>query len=99
MTAAVLGALGLAHTLGLGLGLALTLGLALADGLGAGVTGEAAAQVGVVNTLVSIDTCPLRARVRPSTTAPVVTEMEVSAMTVPVKRDPVPSAAELPTCQ
>jgi hypothetical protein len=42
---------------------------------------------------------PFRARARPSTVVPVVTVTEVSAMIVPTNSEPVPSVAELPTCQ
>jgi hypothetical protein len=52
-----------------------------------------------VNALVSSDTWPLRARARPSTVTPVVTVIDVRAMIVPLNTDPVPSVAELPTCQ
>jgi hypothetical protein len=41
----------------------------------------------------------LRASARPSTVVPVVTEIDVNAMIVPVKEDVVPNVAELPTCQ
>lgn len=48
---------------------------------------------------VSRVTAPFRARVRPFTVTPVVTVIEVSARMLPTKLDPVPSVAELPTCQ
>ena len=48
---------------------------------------------------VSSVTAPFRASTRPSTVAPVVTVMLVSARIVPRKLEPVPSVAELPTCQ
>ena len=44
-------------------------------------------------------TAPLRARARPTTTVFVVTVIDVRAMIVPSKLEPVPSVAELPTCQ
>ena len=54
---------------------------------------------GAVKVLLSSDTWPLRASARPSTSVPVVTEIDVSAMIVPTKVDVVPRVAELPTCQ
>ena len=53
----------------------------------------------VVIVSVSSVTPPLRASTRPSTVTPVVTVMLVSARIVPMNVDPVPSVAELPTCQ
>jgi hypothetical protein len=44
-------------------------------------------------------TAPVRAIACPSTVTPVVTVTEASAMIVPLKVDPVPSVAELATCQ
>ena len=44
-------------------------------------------------------TVPFRARTRPSTVTPVVTVMLCSAMIVPRNVEPVPSVAELVTCQ
>ena len=44
-------------------------------------------------------TAPLRASTRPSIVTPVVTVMLVSARMLPRKVEPVPSVAELPTCQ
>jgi hypothetical protein len=57
--------------------------------------------VQLVGTKVSLSsvTAPLRASTRPSTVTPVVTVAEVRAMSVPTKPEPVPSVAELPTCQ
>ena len=55
--------------------------------------------VGLVMTLVSSVTAPLRASRRPTTRAPVVAVMLVLARTVPTNLDPVPNVAELPTCQ
>src|SRR5438270_6767487 len=60
------------------------------------VAGE---QLGLVMVLVSRVTAPLRASVRPSTVAPVVTVMEVNARMLPRNVEPVPSVAELPICQ
>ena len=57
------------------------------------------AQAGRVIVLVSSVTAPLRARTRPSTVAAVVRVMEVSARIEPRNAEPVPSVAELPTCQ
>jgi hypothetical protein len=69
-----------------------------AVGVGVGV-GVAAAHVERVIVSVSSVTAPLRASTRPSTVVPVVTVMLVSAMMVPRNVEPVPSVAELPTCQ
>jgi hypothetical protein len=52
-----------------------------------------------VNTLLSRVTLPLRASARPSILAPVLREMEVSAMIVPTNRVLVPRVADVPTCQ
>jgi hypothetical protein len=54
---------------------------------------------GVVTTLVSSETWPLRARARPSTRALVSIVIDVRARMVPLKLEAVPSVAELPTCQ
>src|ERR1051325_6605799 len=54
---------------------------------------------GVVIGLESRVTAAVRASSRPSTVAPVVTVMEAKAMMVPLNTEPVPSVAELPTCQ
>ena len=44
-------------------------------------------------------TAPFSARARPSTVTPWVTVMLVRARIVPANVEPVPSVAELPTCQ
>ena len=49
--------------------------------------------------LVSSVTAPLRASIRPTLRAPVVIVMLVSARMLPTNVVPVPSVAELPTCQ
>ena len=49
--------------------------------------------------LLSIVTAPFRARARPEMFAPVVSVMLESARMFPMKLVPVPSVAELPTCQ
>src|SRR3989442_12369017 len=49
--------------------------------------------------LESSVTAPVRANSRPSTAAPVVTVMEANARMFPLNTEPVPSVAELPTCQ
>src|SRR3989454_1798077 len=54
---------------------------------------------GSVMILVSRVTAPVRANSRPSTAAPVVTVMEANARMFPLNTEPVPSVAELPTCQ
>jgi hypothetical protein len=58
-----------------------------------------AAQAGTVTVESSRDTDPFRASSRPDTVDPVSAVMEVSASTLPTKVVPVPSVAELPTCQ
>jgi hypothetical protein len=60
------------------------------------VAGE---QLGLVMVLVSKVTAPFRASARPSTVAPVVSVIEVNARMFPRNVEPVPSVAELPTCQ
>ena len=57
------------------------------------------APVGAVIRLLSSVTAPFRARVRPVTRTPVVTVMLASARMFPENDVPVPSVAELPTCQ
>ena len=59
----------------------------------------AAAQVSAVMVLVSIVTAPFRASRRPSTVAPVVAVIDVNARTLPIRWEPVPSVAELVSCQ
>jgi hypothetical protein len=54
---------------------------------------------GARNVSSSRVTEPLRASARPTTTVSVVTVIDVSAMIVPSNLEPVPSVAELPTCQ
>ena len=49
--------------------------------------------------LVSRVTAPFRASNLPLIDAAVVAVMEVRAMIVPTNTEPVPSVAELPTCQ
>jgi hypothetical protein len=61
--------------------------------------GVVVAQLGLVKVSLSNVTAPLRARARPWTVALVVTVIEVRARMFPVKTEPVPSVAELPTCQ
>ena len=56
-------------------------------------------QLGSVNTSVSNVTAPLRASARPCTVTPVSTEIDVRAKMLPTNCEPVPSVAELPTCQ
>ncbi|HUR76934.1 MAG TPA: hypothetical protein VMZ22_03225 [Acidimicrobiales bacterium] len=59
----------------------------------------AAAHPGLVMTLESRVTEPLRARRRPATRALVFAVIEVNARIVPTNLEPTPSVAELPTCQ
>jgi hypothetical protein len=60
---------------------------------------EVGVQVGTVMLSSSRVTSPLRASARPEIVSPVVTVIDVRARMVPVKVDPVPRVAELPTCQ
>src|SRR4051794_37120651 len=53
----------------------------------------------VLTLLVSRVTAPLRASVLPFVLAPVVSVMLMSARMSPTNEVPVPSVAELPTCQ
>ncbi len=57
------------------------------------------AQEGLTNVSSSSVTAPLRARARPCTVTPLFTVIEVKAITLPTKTEPVPRVAELPTCQ
>ena len=97
--------LGLALGLGDGLGLALGdgLGLALGDAiglaLGDGPAATGAEQDDPLIVLLSRVTAPVRARARPFTVAPEVIVMDVRAMIVPARLEPVASVAELVTCQ
>jgi hypothetical protein len=63
------------------------------------VVDDEPAHVDLAIVSVSSVTAPFRANTRPSTVAPVVTVMLVNAIKVPRKVEPVPSVAELPTCQ
>jgi hypothetical protein len=54
---------------------------------------------GIEMALSSIVTAPFRARALPDRLAPVPRLTLVSAMMFPLKAVPVPSVAELPTCQ
>ena len=62
-------------------------------------SGARPAHCALVIVLLSSVTAPLRARSRPSTVAPVVTVIDVSAKMLPLNVVVVPSVAELPTCQ
>ena len=79
-------------------GVAVLLGVTLAFGV-AVLVGATGAQTGVVITLESKVTAPLRANIRPVMVAPVVALTEVNASTVPTNTEFVPSVAELPTSQ
>jgi hypothetical protein len=57
------------------------------------------AHVDIVMVLVSNVTAPTLASNRPSTVAAVVAVIDAKARIFPLKVDPVPSVAELPTCQ
>lgn len=67
-------------------------------GVGVGV-GVAVVHVGTVIVSAFRVIAPLRARTRPAMLVPLSTVMEVSAKILPTKVAPVPSVAELPTCQ
>jgi hypothetical protein len=79
-------------------------GVGVGDGVGVGV-GDGVLSTGggvhvdLVMVFVSRVTAPLRAKSLPSTVAPVVAVMLVSARMVPRNLVPVPRVAELPTCQ
>ena len=60
---------------------------------------DAAAHPWLVMVLVSRVTAPFWASNRPLMVAPVVAVMDSDARTVPIRCEPVPSVAELPTCQ
>jgi hypothetical protein len=53
----------------------------------------------LVIALVSSVTAPTRASALPFSEAPVVSEMDWSAITVPAKAEFVPKVADVPTCQ
>ena len=57
------------------------------------------AHTGLVTVLESSVTAPFRANRRPCTVALVFAVIEVKARMVPMKVEPTPSVAELPTCQ
>jgi hypothetical protein len=63
------------------------------------VTGDDSAQVGFVNVSPIKVTAPLRARARPWTVTLRFTVILVRARMLPTNVEPVPSVAELPTCQ
>jgi hypothetical protein len=63
------------------------------------VPGGGTWQRGRVMVFVSRVTAAVRARRRPFTVTPVVAVIEACARMVPAKLEPVPSVAELPTCQ
>ena len=98
-------ALGEGLALGLALGEGLALGLGLGDALGeAEALGDGLAATGDEQddpeiVLLSRVTAPVRARARPFTVAPEVIVIDVRAMIVPARVDPVASVAELVTCQ
>ena len=82
------------------LGFAVLVGLALlVEAALLGLVVGVVAHFVSVNTSLSRATLPLRASARPSILAPVLREMEVSAMIVPTNRVLEPSATEVPTCQ
>jgi hypothetical protein len=76
-------------------------GVGVGDGLvlvGVGV-GVGVAHAGTVMVSSSRVTAPLRASARPWMVSPVVTVIDSRARMLPSKMEPVPSVAELPTCQ
>jgi hypothetical protein len=66
------------------------------DGDGVGLV---VVQAGTVMVSESRVTAPVLASARPVMVSPVVAVIDASARMVPVKVDPVPRVAELPTCQ
>src|ERR1700729_4055713 len=66
------------------------------DATGIGVSGQAGGTVMVSSSRV---TAPFLARARPLMVSPVVTVIEARARMLPRNVEPVPSVAELPTCQ
>jgi hypothetical protein len=74
-------------------------GLGAGVGVGVGVGGGSAAQLATLTELVSSVTAPFCANARPFMPAPVVSVMLATAMMFPTNDVPVPSVAELPTCQ
>lgn len=104
-----------AVNVGVGEGLDVAVSVGVGDGpdvavkVGVGDGPEVAVSVGVgagpsrhselETPLVSIVTAPFRARALPETDTPVVSVMLVRARMFPENRLPVPSVAELPTCQ
>ncbi len=64
-----------------------------------GVLVEATMQFEAAIVLEIKVTAPLRARSRPFTVAVLVRLMSVKARTLPLRLEPTPSVAELPTCQ
>jgi hypothetical protein len=83
---------------GEGTGVAVAPGATVNGGRVGGI-GGGALHVDVMILLVSSVTAALLAKTRPSTNVPVVTVIDVKARMVPRKVEPVPSVAELPTCQ
>ena len=76
-------------------------GVGVGDGLvlvGVGV-GVGVVHAGTVMVSSSRVTAPLRASARPWMVSPVVTVIDSRARMLPSKMEPVPSVAELPTCQ
>jgi hypothetical protein len=102
-TVAVGAGVGVGEALGLALGEALGLGdgLALGDalGLGEGLASTGDEQDDPLIVLLSRVTAPVRASARPFTVAPEVIVIDVRAMIVPARVEPVASVAELVTCQ
>jgi hypothetical protein len=85
--------------LGEALGLALGDGLGEAEALGDGLAATGDVQDDALIVLLSRVTAPVRARARPFTVAPEVIVIDVRAMIVPARVEPVASVAELVTCQ
>ncbi len=83
-------------------GAAVVPGVALAPGgtgVGPAAIGGGGTHVDRVTAFVSSVTAALRASARPSSVAPVVIVIAVSARMFPTKLEDVPIVAELPTCQ
>lgn len=63
------------------------------------IAGRATQGFGTMTELLLRVTAPIRVTARPSSEAPVFSVIDWSAMIVPLKEDPTPRVAELPTCQ
>src|SRR4051812_28970485 len=74
-------------------------GVVVAGVVVGGTVAVTGVQLGAVKVSLSRVTAPLRARARPWTTTALWTVIDVRAKMLPTNTEPVPSVAELPTCQ